>query len=107
MRSRGGRFDTASLACRTINRYADTLVADTKTFHDSVQNIKPLNDNLIQNRIQGFRFSSGNLTRKVPENIPYATFSSFFMMEKMNRAESRQSTMSTLHTIHNSMPPHR
>ena len=78
-----------------------------KEIHDSVQNIKPLNDNLIQNRIQGFRFSSGNLTRKVPENIPYATFSSFFMMEKMNRAESRQSTMSTLHTIHNSMPPHR
>lgn len=72
-----------------------------------LKNIKPLNDNLIQNRIQGFRFSSGNLTRKVPENIPYATFSSFFMMEKMNKAESRQSTMSTLHTIHNSMPPHR
>ena len=78
-----------------------------KEIHDSAQNIKPLNDNLIQNRIQGFRFSSGNLTRKVPENIPYATFSSFFIMEKMNKAESRQSTMSTLHTIHNSMPPHR
>ena len=45
--------------------------------------------------------------KKFPKNIPYATFSSFFIMEKMNKAESRQSTMSTLHTIHNSMPPHR
>ncbi len=31
-------------------------------------------------------------------------FSSFFMIEKMNRAESRHSTIRTLQTIHSAMP---
>ena len=48
------------------------------------------------------------------ETLPYPSgtdrrqaavaFSSFFMIEKMNSAESRQSTISTLHTIQSAMP---
>ena len=37
----------------------------------------------------------------------FATFSSFFMIEKMNNAESKQHTINTLHTIHNCISPHK